>query len=61
MESKPHYSRDYMRAKTVNAHRDVLVSERILDLEDQVKSLVAQNVKLTYERERLYERVRASA
>ena len=50
-----------MRAKTVNAHRDVLVSERILDLEDQVKSLVAQNVKLTYERERLYERVRASA
>ena len=50
-----------LRKKIVNAHRDVLVSERILDLEDQVKSLVAQNVKLTYERERLYERVRASA
>lgn len=50
-----------LRKQIVDAHRDVLVSERILDLEEQVKSLVAQNVKLTQERERLYERVRADA
>lgn len=40
-----------LRKKIVEAHRDLLVNERLLDLEDQVKSLVAQNVKLIEERE----------
>lgn len=34
-----------------DAHRDLVVSERILDLEDQVKSLVAQVTKVTAEKE----------
>lgn len=41
-----------LRKMIVDAHRDVLVTERILDLEEQVKSLVAQNNKLTDEIER---------
>jgi hypothetical protein len=47
-----------LRKKIVEAHRDLITSERILDLEDQVQSLVAQNVKLIQERESLRERVR---
>ncbi len=35
-----------LRKKIVNAHPELLKSERILDLEDQVKSLVAQVHKL---------------
>jgi hypothetical protein len=38
-----------LRKKIAEAHRDLLASERILDLEDQVKSLVAQNNKLERE------------
>lgn len=36
-----------LRKKIVDAHKDLLVNERILDLEDQVKSLVAQVNKRT--------------
>jgi hypothetical protein len=38
-----------LRKKIAEAHRDLIASERILDLEDQVKSLVAQNNKLERE------------
>lgn len=38
-----------LRKKITEAHRDLITSERILDLEDQVKSLVAQNNKLEHE------------
>lgn len=48
-----------LRKKIVDAHRDVLVSERVLDLEDQVKSLVAQNNRLVSEQEKLRDRLRA--
>lgn len=50
-----------LRKKIVDAHRDLLVNERILDMEDQIKSLVAQNVKLTKELEELRQRVRDAA
>jgi len=50
-----------LRKKIVDAHRDMLASERIFDLEDQVKSLVAQVNKVTAEKEAMWERVRASA
>lgn len=46
------------RKKIVNAHRDLLVTERVKDLEDQVASLVAQVAKLEREKEDLRERVR---
>lgn len=49
-----------LRKKVVDVHREFLVNERILDLEDQVKSLVAQNNKLEAEKEQLYARVRAA-
>lgn len=49
-----------LRKKIVDAHRGVLVNERILDLEDQVRSLVAQVNKLEAEKERLSERIRAA-
>lgn len=48
-----------LRRDIVNAHRDLLVNERILDLEDQVKSLVAQVNKVNAEKENLWERLRA--
>jgi hypothetical protein len=38
-----------LRKKIAEAHRDLIASERILDLEDQVKSLVTQNNKLERE------------
>ena len=42
-----------LRKRIVEAHRDLIVSQRILDLEDQVRSLVAQNNKQANEIERL--------
>lgn len=50
-----------LRKQIVDAHRDVLVTERILDLEDQVQSLVAQNNKLEAEKERMADRLLAVA
>lgn len=47
-----------LRKKIVDAHRDLLVNERILDLEDQVRALVAQVNKEKVEKERLGERLR---
>jgi len=47
-----------LRRKIAEAHRDLLTSERILDLEDQVKSLVAQVNKLEREKEANFERYR---
>ena len=48
-----------LRRKMFEAHRDLVTSERVLDLEDQVKSLVAQVNKANAEREAMWERVRA--
>ncbi len=48
-----------LRKQIVDAHSELLKSQRILDLEDQVMSLVAQIGKLNREKEELYERVRA--
>lgn len=48
-----------LRRALVDAHRDLITSERILDLEDEVKSLVAQVNKANAEREAMWERVRA--
>jgi hypothetical protein len=39
-----------LRRKIVEAHRDLIANERILDLEDQVKSLVQQVNKITAEK-----------
>lgn len=47
-----------LRRKIVDAHRDTLVTERILDLEDQVKSLVAQVNKANREKDAMWERLR---
>lgn len=47
-----------LRRDIVNAHRDLLTNERILDLEDQVKSLVLQVNKANREREAMWERCR---
>ena len=44
-----------LRRQIVDANRDLIVNERILDLEDQVKCLVAQVNKATAENERLAE------
>lgn len=44
-----------VRRKIVEAHRDLIGSERILDLEDQVKSLMAQVNKQKTEIEKLCE------
>lgn len=50
-----------LRKSIVDAHRDLLVTERILDLEDQVKSLVGQINKANAEKDAMWERVRQSA
>lgn len=50
-----------LRRKIVDAHRDLLVSERIKDLEDQVKSLVAQVNQANAEKDRMWERLRGAA
>lgn len=48
-----------LRKKIVDANRDVLTNERIIDLEDQVKSLVAQINKKEAELEKTRDRLRA--
>jgi hypothetical protein len=50
-----------LRKKIVDAHRDVLANERIIDLEDQVKSLVAQINRKEAELERMADRLRSAA
>ena len=47
-----------MRKAIVEAHADLLKNERILDLEDQVKSLVEQVNKANADRDAMWERVR---
>jgi hypothetical protein len=47
-----------LRKQIVDAHRDLLVNERILDLEDQVRSLVAQVNKANAATEAMWARVR---
>jgi hypothetical protein len=47
-----------LRKKIVDAHRELLVNERILDLEDQVKSLVDQVNKANAEKDRMWERLK---
>ncbi|MTJ81764.1 MAG: hypothetical protein F8N37_12200 [Telmatospirillum sp.] len=47
-----------LRRRIVDAHRDLITDQRILDLEDQVKSLVAQVNKLEAEKEGLIQRLR---
>lgn len=49
-----------LRRKIFEAHRDLVTNERIADLEDQVKSLVAQVNEADRKREAMWERVRAS-
>jgi lipid II:glycine glycyltransferase (peptidoglycan interpeptide bridge formation enzyme) len=48
-----------VRKAIVEAHSELLKNERILDLEDQVKSLVEQVNRANAEREKMWERVRA--
>lgn len=48
-----------LRRDIVEAHRDLITDQRILDLEDQVKSLVAQVNKAKADKEAMWERVRA--
>lgn len=47
-----------LRKKIVEAHRDLIESERILDLEDQVANLVKQVNKANAEKEAMWQRVR---
>lgn len=50
-----------LRAKLVAAYPDLLKNERILDLEDEVKSLIAQVNKANAEKDAMWERVRGAA
>lgn len=47
-----------IRRKLFEAHRDMIVAERVLDLEDQVKSLVEQVNKANAEKSAMWERCR---
>jgi hypothetical protein len=47
-----------LRRDIVNAHADLLKDERILDLEDQVRSLVEQVNKANAEKEKVLDRLR---
>ena len=47
-----------LRRKLAEAHRDLITSERIADLEDQVRSLVEQVNKAKRERDQILERAR---
>lgn len=47
-----------LRRKVVELHRDLIESQRILDLEDQVRSLVEQNNILRRERDAAREELR---
>lgn len=49
-----------IRKAVVDANADLLKNERILDLEDQVKSLVAQVNKANAEKDAMWERLRAA-
>ena len=48
-----------LRHALIEAHRDLITSERILDLEDQVASLVAQVNEADRKREEMYERCKS--
>lgn len=50
-----------LRKKIVDAHRDLLVNERIIDLEDQVKSLVEQVNRANADKEAMWDRLRGAA
>jgi hypothetical protein len=47
-----------VRKAIVEAHAELLKNERILDLEDQVRSLVEQVNRANTEREKMFERCR---
>lgn len=47
-----------LRKRIAQAHAELITNQRIWDLEDQVKSLVAQNNKLAHEKEEMWQRVR---
>ena len=47
-----------LRRKIFEAHRDLVVNERIADLEDQVKSLIAQVNEANRQKDAMWERVR---
>lgn len=47
-----------LRRKLFEAHRDLVVNERIADLEDQVKSLIAQINEANRQKDAMWERVR---
>lgn len=47
-----------LRRLVVDAHRDLITSERIKDLEDEVASLVAQVNKANAEKDKMWQRVR---
>lgn len=47
-----------LRRKLFEAHRDLVVNERIADLEDEVKSLIAQVNEANRQKEAMWERVR---
>jgi hypothetical protein len=49
-----------LRRKIFEVHRDLIENQRIADLEDQVKSLVAQVNDADRKREAMWERVRAA-
>lgn len=48
-----------LRKRIVEAHCDLIASERIKDLEDQVKSLVAQVNRANAEKDKMWERLQA--
>lgn len=47
-----------LRRDIVNAHKDLITDQRILDLEDQVASLVAQVNKANSEKDEMWKRIR---
>ena len=49
-----------LRKQIVEAHRDLIANERILDLEDIVKSLTAQVNEANRKRDAMWERLRAA-
>lgn len=50
-----------LRRKVVEAHRDLIADQRVLDLEDQVRSLIEQNNKMRRERDECREKARSYA
>lgn len=47
-----------LRRSIVEAHRDLITDQRVLDLEDQVKSLIAQVNRANAQKEEMAERLR---